>query len=132
MTTPRPGHGEKLSRKQEHAIAALLSCPTILGAATACEVSEAALHRWLKLPAFQAAYRQARAAVVSQAISQLQQATGEAVKTLCEVMNDRDVWASVRVTAARTVLEMALKGIELDDFGARLDALERQSNGLES
>jgi len=42
------GHGEKLSRKQEQAIAALLTCPTIEQAAKAAGVGETTLWRWLQ------------------------------------------------------------------------------------
>jgi len=44
------GHGEKLTRKQDAAIGALLSKPTITGAAGAVGVGEATLRRWLKEP----------------------------------------------------------------------------------
>ena len=41
-------HGEKLSRKQELAIAALLTCHAITDAAHQCGIGEVTLHRWLK------------------------------------------------------------------------------------
>ena len=64
----------KLNRKQEALIAALLTEPTHAAAAVKAGVSEATLHRWLRLADFQAAYRQARRRIVETAIGRLQQA----------------------------------------------------------
>ena len=120
-------HGEKLSRKQEQTIAALLTCGSITAAAAGCGVAEATLHRWLKDTAFQAAYREARRAVVQHAIAQVQQATGEAVETLRAVMQAADTPASARVSAAKVVLEIAVKAVELEDLEARIAGLEAAS-----
>ena len=43
----RSGHGEKQTRKQEQAIAALLGCATIELAAEATGVAPITLKRWL-------------------------------------------------------------------------------------
>ena len=114
----------KLSRKQELAISALLTCPTLLAAAQQCGLAEVTLHRWLKGAAFQAAYREARRAVVQHAMTQLQQATGEAVDTLRAVMQDAEAPASAKVSAAKAILETAVKAVELEDLEARIAALE--------
>jgi hypothetical protein len=58
------GHGEKLSRKREQAIAALLTQPTIAAAAKMAGIGERTLRRWLKLPEFASAYDAARREVV--------------------------------------------------------------------
>jgi hypothetical protein len=76
------GHGQKLNRKQEALIAALLTEPTHAGAAAKAGVCEATLHRWLRLSEFQAAYRQARRGIVEAAIGRLKQTTGKAVEAL--------------------------------------------------
>src|SRR5215218_1802246 len=80
--TQASGHGEKRTRREEAAIAALLACPTIEQAAERAGVGESTLRGWLRDPAFQQRYRSARRQVVEQAISGLQQATGEAVTAL--------------------------------------------------
>ena len=116
--------GEKLSRKQELAIAALLTCSAINDAAKQCGIGEITLHRWLKDATFQANYREARRAVVQHAIAQVQQATGEAVATLRTVMQDSESPASARVSAAKAILETAVKGIDIDDLEVRIAALE--------
>ena len=45
---------------------------------------------------------------------------------LTDISNDINCPASARVSAARTVLEMALKGIELEDLAVRVEELEKQ------
>src|SRR5437879_4834946 len=83
------GHGEKLSRKQEALISALLLAPTLADAAHIAGIGEVTAWRWLKEPTVQAAYREARRAVVQHAIVQLQRAAGEAVETLRSVMQNK-------------------------------------------
>ena len=125
------GHGDKLSRKQEQGISALLFQPTLIDAATAIGVDERTLRRWLRDDAvFQIAYREARRQVVQQAIVQVQQATGEAVETLRKVMQDADAPASAKVSAAKTILETAVKAVEVEDLAARIAALEAQGPRL--
>jgi hypothetical protein len=77
----KPG-GCKLGRKQEAAIAALLTERTHADAAAKAGISEATLARWLRVPAFIVAYRAARLRVVEAAIARLQRATGAAVRAL--------------------------------------------------
>ena len=119
------GHGTKLGRKQEEAIAALLSQRGIDDAARTCGVSGRTLIRWLKLPEFQAAYREARRAAFSQSIARLQQATGAAVSTLLKVMVDPSTPPSAKVRAADSVLDRSAKAIEIEDIEARVTELER-------
>ncbi len=120
------GHGEKLTRKQEAAIAALLEAPTIASAAKAAGVSEPTLGRWLQKPGFQEYYRQAKRKVVEQAITSIQKATEAAIGVLKEIMNDRSALASSRVTAARVILETAIKTVEIEDIMTKLEALEQE------
>ena len=120
------GHGEKLSRNQERAIAALLVHPTMLAAAAAAGVGEVTLWRWLQIPEFKEQYRLARREAVSQAVGHLQGACSVAVVALTDVAQDVNCTASARVSAARTVLELALKGVELEDLAVRVEELESQ------
>jgi hypothetical protein len=123
------GHGEKLSRKQEALISALLTAPTLADAAHTAGIGEVTAWRWLKDATFQATYREARRQVVQQAIVQVQQATGEAVETLRQVMQAADAPASAKVSAAKTILETAVKAVELEDLEARIVALEAAQKG---
>ena len=93
-------------------------------AARAAGIGVRTLLRWLKLPEFQSAYRQARRDVYGQAIARLQQGTSPAATTLLKIMIDPSVPASVRVRAADSVLNHATKAIEIEDIEARVAALE--------
>ena len=121
--------GAKLSRKQELAIAALLSTKTIAEAAREAGVSEITLWRWLRRSDFQLAYANARREVVSSAIASLQQASEKAVRTLEEIMLDKNAAPSARVSAAKVVLELVLKVQNIEDLQRRLAAVEEIIEG---
>jgi polyhydroxyalkanoate synthesis regulator phasin len=87
-------------------------------------VNENPLCCWLKDATFQIAYREARRAVVQQAVTQGQQATGKAAETLRSVMQDTEAPASSWVAAARTILDMSLRTIEIEELEQRIADLE--------
>ena len=120
------GHGEKLSRNQERAIAALLVHVSMSEAAGAAGIGEVTLWRWTQIPEFKEQYRLARREAVSQAVGHLQGVCSVAVLDLTDIAQDVTCPASARVSAARTVLEMAIKGVELEDLAARVEELELQ------
>lgn len=123
------GHGEKFGRKQEDAIAALLTQRNVEDAARTAGIGVRTLLRWLKLPQFESAYRQARRDAFGQAIARLQQGTSAAATTLLKIMIDPSAPASVRVRAADSVLDHAAKAIEMEDIEARVTALEAAAGG---
>ena len=108
------GHGEKLTGQQEAAIAALLTESSIAAAALKTKIGAATLQRWLKLPAFDRAYRDARRQLVRDAVARLQGAVGEAVDTLRTIAKDGKKEAD-RVRAAVALLDHAFRGIEPPD-----------------
>ena len=119
------GHGSKLGRKQEEAIAALLTHRNIEEAAGAAGIGARTVLRWLKIPEFQAAYRQARRDAFGQAVARLQQATSAAATTLLKTMIEPTTPASVRVRAAEAIFNHAAKAIEIEDIESRVAALEQ-------
>ena len=119
------GHGEKFGRKKEEAIAALLTQRNIEEAAKAADIGANTLLRWLKMPEFQAAYREARRAAFGQSIARLQQRTAAAATTLLKTMIDPNTPASVKVRAAEAIFNHAAKAIEIEDIEARVSELER-------
>ena len=82
------------------------------------------LLRWLKVPEFEIAYREARRAAFGQSIARLQQASSAAVSTLLKVMIDPNSPASTRVRAADSILDHAAKAIEIEDIEVRVAELE--------
>jgi transposase-like protein len=119
------GHGTKFGRKQEEAVAALLTQRNIEEAARSIGVAPNTLLNWMKLPEFQAAYREARRSAFSQSIARLQQGTAAAATTLLKTMIDSNTPASVKVRAAEAIFNHAAKAIEVEDIEARVAALER-------
>jgi hypothetical protein len=115
----------QITRRQEQAIAALLEHGTVAAAAAASGVGRATLHRWLDAPAFARAYARARADVLTHALGALQAASGDAVATLRAAM--QGAGSPVQVSAARAVLDHALRAAELLDLTERVEALERSA-----
>jgi hypothetical protein len=118
------GHGSKFGRKKEEAIAALLTQRNIEEAAKVAGIGTNTLLRWLKVPEFQTAYREARRDAFRQAIARLQQGTSAAATTLLKTMIDGATPASVKVRAAEAIFSHAAKAIEIEDIEARVAALE--------
>jgi hypothetical protein len=116
--------GGKFGRKKEEAIAALLTQRNIDEAAKAAGIGANTLLRWLKVPEFQSAYREARRAAFGQAVARLQQGTSAAATTLLKVLIDPNTPASVKVRAAEAIFSHAAKAIEIEDIEARVSALE--------
>ncbi len=119
------GSTQKLSAKQEKAIACLLSEGSVTHAAAKAGIADRTLFGWLKDPSFAAAYRAARREAVSQAVARLQQLSSAAVLVLAHLMADRTTPASVRMHAAKTILEFAIRAVELEAIDSRLSALEQ-------
>jgi len=116
----------KLTRKQQKAIVALLACPSIEAAAAVAGIGQRSLYRWLRLDQFQQAYASARKEIVSQAVTKLQATMTAAVDTLQTVMSDPEAPPSARVSAAKTVLDLALKSGQLEEVETRLAAIEKR------
>jgi hypothetical protein len=116
------GHGEKLNRKQEQAIAALLVCPTVEAAAAQVNVSYRTLKGWLTLPEFRSAFLAARSEVLDETVTALARHQLQAVETLarnlcCGV-------AATEVRAATAILEQSVRLRELTELEGRVADLE--------
>lgn len=113
-----------LTGKQARVLASLVGGATIEAAAKACRVNPATVHEWFKKDDFREAYREALGDVISHASGQLKAACGVAVATLREVASDAAAPAGSRVSAARAIIELSQKAVELEDLAARIEALE--------
>ena len=118
------GHGSKMKRKLEAAVAALLTQPNVDAAARSIGISVATLMRWQKLPEFKKAFREARRAVFGQTTARLQQGSPAAATVLMKTMLDPSTPASVKVRAAECIINYTHKAIEIEDIDARVAALE--------
>ena len=116
-----------ISRKQDTAIGALLSRPTISAAAESVGIGEATLRRWLKDAGFLAAYRGARRDALEHCVALLQKAGSDAVKALQQSLQANS--EGVRLRAACAILDYSMKGAELLDLEARIAVLEGLPGG---
>jgi hypothetical protein len=116
--------GSNQNRKWEAAVAALLECATLDAAARQAQVSPRTLKNWLREPAFLRVYRDARRQLVEGAVVRLQQSCLQAVLTLHRNLTCGHPAAEIR--AAATVLDQALRGVELLDLATQVEDLRRQ------
>jgi hypothetical protein len=119
------GHGAKFTRKKEQAIIALLTNRSIEEAAKSIDIGAQTLHRWMKVPEFQAAYREAKREAFGQSIARMHYLTSAAVSTLGKIMLDPKTPPATRVRAADSVLGQTAKAIETEDIDARVIELEQ-------
>src|SRR5262249_134938 len=113
-----------LTGRQQRAINALLSEPSIIKAAEAAKVSKATMYRWLADAQFSTALKEARGRALESTLTGLQGASVKAVETLYDMMNDEKVSAAARVNAAGKILEMSLRVRDLIVNEDRISAIE--------
>src|SRR5690349_4515857 len=97
--------GGQLTPRQDKAVIALMTTPTVAKAAAKAGVGERTLRGWLAEADFLAAYRAARRRALEAAVGQLQRASGKAVRALVKDL-DADK-AADRIKAACAILDRA-------------------------
>ena len=114
------------TNKQLNFMFALLSEPTTIQAYQKANISEKTAYVWLKDTDFQMYFKQLRLDFIKNTTAKLQANTTRAVDTLVNIMENENLSALTRVQSARTILEFAYKGVEIEDIQERLDKLEEQ------
>jgi hypothetical protein len=109
-------------------ITALACGASVDSAAHSAGMSARTVHRRLKEPAFQERLLEARADMLQRTAGMLTAAGLESVKTLITLQQTTNT-GSVRLGAARSVLEMGVKVREASELVQRLAALESQVTG---
>ena len=113
----------ELTDKQQIALVALVSEPTVRDAAPVCGLSEATLFRYRRDPAFREAYREARRDALAAARRSLEDLAETASQTLKAVMQDPKAPASARVAAARSVWNLIGKQYDEAEVEDLLDQI---------
>jgi len=126
------GHGQKLGRRKEAAIIALLIQPSLEKAAAQAGIAKSTLWNWLQLESFQAEYREAKKTAIGLAVSTLQRGCQLAAVTLLTIVRDVTAPAGARVRAAQVILEMSFNALEIDEIIGRLEQLEKSSRNFEA
>jgi hypothetical protein len=118
-----------LSPRQRRAIRALLVEKDITAAAVAAKVGRRSITRWLSDPEFLAALRQAEDQSLDEAARLLLAESGPAVASLAAIHKNALNSPASRATAARAILENALRWGELRSLSERLSELEAETYG---
>jgi hypothetical protein len=121
--TKSRGHGDKKPRLRDRFIMALLANPSVEAAAESVKISRVTAWRWMRDSTVLERLTETRRRGMQHAMMRLQTAASGAVDCLCEVQRDGES-ESARVAAARTILEQALRAVELGDIEERLGRLE--------
>lgn len=116
----------KLTPKQEKALACLLTEPTIEGAARSVGVSKTTMYQWLKDATFKTALDEARALLFTDNLGVLKASIREGIEALRLALNDPDATIANKITAGKTLIELALRAHEQLEIENRLTALESQ------
>jgi len=105
-------------------IVALAGGATVPEAAARARVSVRTVQRRLDDPAFRQHVSEARGAMIARAVGQLADATTEAARTLRELLDAEA--ETVKLGAARAILEHAVKLRESAELETRIAALEER------
>ena len=119
---------ERLKPNDEAIISALLATGSQREAGRRVKVSESTIRRKLKNPVFIEQYDQARRKVFLVSLGRLQYMTAQACSVIEELLSSKEP-SSVRLSAARTILEYGVKWLELSDVETRLKVLEKKMEG---
>ncbi|MDN5479800.1 MAG: phage replication protein [Lactococcus lactis] len=112
-----------IDRKSDF-LQALLTEPTIEKAASKAQIAKSTAYKYLKDTKFNERLLEKKRELMSQVTNQLQQKAIEAVKVLSDIMTDEKAPEYARISAAKSVLDNAYKGLDLEDIQVRLAKIE--------
>ena len=110
--------------RQARYVEALAAGQSYAAAAKAAGVSERSGRAWRSDPVVVAALRDARARALADVTTKTVGRLSAAVDVLTMIAADKDMPASARVAAARSLVEWAVRFIETNDLLERIEALE--------
>jgi hypothetical protein len=119
----QPDGAGDLSAKQELALRAIISHPTLKDAAAAAGVSETTLWRYKQDPKFSRRLREVRREAVEQTRLCIEQGAGDAVTVLHDLMMNQETPAAARVSAVKTFLDYSMRGVEMDELRQQVEDL---------
>ena len=116
----------RLEGKVEERLIQTLACgASIEGAARECGASSRTIHRRLADPQFRRRVQQIRSDMMQRIAGSLTAASTEAMRTLIELMKPTSP-ATIRLGAARTVLECAMRMNEFTELEDRVAEMEQE------
>ena len=109
-------------------MAALLANGSVRAAARSANVSEATIRARLKNKDFRERYESEKAKILSEACDALTARLTLAIDTLCEVLEDVQSPATVKVSASDCLLRHCVRYVEIVSILSRIEALETMHN----
>jgi transposase-like protein len=113
-----------LTARQIRLMDALLRGESVSAASQQAGINRSTAIRWMSEEPFKTAYEEAIKETFSVAVKTLQCVTTAATEAMREILTDSASPPAARVSAARAVLEFALKAKEQDEIEQRLAFLE--------
>ena len=126
-------HDDGLSPSQRRALEGLLDGVTVKQASRLSQVSERQIYRYLAEEPFQRAYLARRQQQVALALHLLQHQAVNAAAALVQALTtgEHPAKAAVHVRAAVHVLELSMRGLEMEAIAERVAVLEARLATLE-
>lgn len=99
----------KRTVSDEEIVSALLACSTVSEAAKKCGLATRTLYDRMKYKSFQLLYNGAKADVLRKAVFLITGKLTEAVEVVTEILSDTSVNPAIRLQAAQTIINSAVK-----------------------
>lgn len=110
----------------EQIISALIQHGTVAEAAKAAGVSPRTIYDRMQDREFIADYKRAKSDIIRSAVFSINGKLSDAISTIADMMQDKDIPPAIRLQAAQTILNNAEK------FTNRLDREEHQANIIQN
>lgn len=117
-----------MTARQEKALAALLNSNTQDEAAKAAGIGTRTIKTYLQDEAFRKEYRSRLTELCENAARKAQRELSQSVDTLTAIRDDKDTPPAQRITAAKTIIDSALRLREQVELEDRIEALEQRLN----
>lgn len=108
----------------EQIISALLNCGSLRKAAESLGTTANTISNRLKKDDFRKRYETAKSELLSETVGVMKSNLSGAVNTLTDVMNNKENPATVRVSAADSLLRHSVRYIEVAEIESRISKLE--------
>lgn len=115
----------ELNIRQDKFLKALLEAGSIDEACKKANINRTTGYKYLKDQLFMDEYRKIRREAMQQVTARLQKVSEQAVSVLQAIMLDEGNSANARVQAAKNVLDVAYRSLELDDVQERIERIEK-------
>ena len=112
----------------EKLLESLLLNGSVQGASADCKISQSAIYKRLQNPDFRKKYDQLQGLVLSAVAGSLTQSLNDAVGCLQSVINDKNVAATVKVSASDALLRHCCRYVETSNILSRIERLENQTD----